>query len=316
MPSNSVLVTMKKVSVFAPATVANLGPGFDVLAFALDNPGDTIEMELSSEPGIVMKKITGDGAKLPCDGSNTVCIAAADVMKKIGAGDGVEITLHKNMPLGSGMGSSGASAVGGAYAVNVLFGEPLKKEELVESCLKAEIAVSGCHADNVASSMMGGFVIIQSYNPFRIIPLGSMDMHVAIVNPHFELPTKVARSVIPQSVPLKDVISNAGNLATIIAAIHRNDAKMLGLGINDRIVEPARAHLIPGFYDVKKAALDSGAFGCTISGAGPSVFAVTDEKSKAEQIGRAMAEAFSRNGLNSRVYISGVSKSGARMVKD
>lgn len=306
---------MNKIRVFAPATVANVGPGFDVLGFALEDIGDIVEARIAPKPGIQIIEITGDNSELPKEAKkNILGIAALEVLKMLGVKEGIEFKLNKRMPSVSGLGSSGASAVAGAYAANLLFGNKLKKEDLIEPCLKAESVVSGYHADNVAPSLFGGFVLIRSYNPLHIIPLGSLDVYVVIIHPDCQITTKFARSVIPKKVPLRNVISNLGSLSTIVAAVFKNDVQLLGKGINDEIIEPARAHLIPGFYHVKKAALDKGAYGCSISGAGPSVFAITDEKKKAIVIGRAMKKAFLEKEVKSKIYISKVNKEGVRQI--
>lgn len=306
---------MEKIQVFASATVANVGPGFDVLGFALENIGDVVEARKVSKQGVKIIKILGDDSQLPMQAEeNTAGIAALEVLKKLNPKEGVELRLEKRMPLSSGLGSSAASAVAGAYAVNLLFGNKLKKEELIEPCLKAEIKVSGCHADNIAPSLFGGFVLIRSYDPLHIVPLGSLDMHVIIAHPDYTITTKFARSVIPKKISLKKVVSNLGNLSTIIAAVFKNDVKLLGKGINDKIIEPARARLIPGFYEAKKAALSSGAYGCSISGAGPSVFAITDKKRKNKIIGKAMQEAFLKHGLESKIYVSKVNEEGVKQI--
>ena len=319
---------MSWIKVFAPATVANVGPGFDVLGFAVSEPGDFVEVReieklKSNETAVTITEITGDNGVLPKESDkNTAGIAALEVLRLlqekniIDSSTSVEIKLHKNMPLGSGLGSSGASAVAAAYAVNVLFGNKQEKKDLVPACMLGEKAACGAaHADNVAPGMLGSFVLIRSYNPLDIIHLvAPEDMVAVVVHPEYELKTSLARAVLPKTVPLKDTINNCGNLAAIIAALYKNDIKLLGRAIDDKIVEPARAHLIPGFYGVKNAALNAGAFGCSISGAGPSIFAVTDNLTAGKQIGKAMQEAFKKNNLNSTIYVSKVNKEGAKVV--
>ncbi len=303
-----------KVKVFAPASIANLGPGFDILGCAIENLGDIVEAEKIEEKKVEIVKIKGDNHKLPFEPlKNTAGIAAIEVLKLLKVNQGVKIKLYKGMPLGSGLGSSGASAVASAFAINLLFGNKLPKLDLIKPCLIAEQAVSGYHADNVASSLLGGFVLIRSYEPLEIIPLGYVDkLFFVIANPDYELSTKLAREKVPKMVKLQDAIFNNGNSSAIVAGILKNDIKLIGRSINDKIVEPARSLLIPGFYDVKKSALDAGAYGCSISGAGPSIFAVIDDKEKAENIGNVMKKAFSKNGLNSQIYISKVSSEGAK----
>ena len=284
---------MSWIKVFAPATVANVGPGFDVLGFAVSEPGDFVEIRKSAQPGVQITEISGDKGILPKEPEkNTAGVAALEVLrllkekKVIDTDVGVEIKLHKNMPLGSGLGSSGASAIAAAYAVNILFGNKFEKKDLVYACMLGEkLACGAAHADNVAPGMLGGFVLIRSYEPLEIIKLETPEDLVAVIaTPEYELKTSVARAAVSKTVPLKDAINNWANTAAIVAALYKNDIKLLGRAIDDRIVEPARAPLIPGFYDVKKAALGAGAFGCSISGAGPSIFSVTDNLASGKKI--------------------------------
>ena len=317
------------IRVFAPASVANVGPGFDVLGFAVSRPGDIVEVRKRRTPGVVITDIRyirkQDIGKLPQNPKkNTAGVAARNVLTTLqerGVVDdqaGVEIKLRKSMPLGSGLGSSGASAVGAAWAVNLLFGGTMAKNdpELILACVKAEATLSGYHADNVAPSMLGGFVLIRSYEPFDIVPLDAPENMVSVVvNPEYKVSTRMARAALPSHVPLKEVVvPHYANVAGLIAGILKKDLLLLGRSIDDKIVEPVRAPLIPGFYDVKEAALSHGAFGCSISGSGPSVFAITESLERGEVIGRAMAKAFEKHGLQSKTYVSYVNREGAKRV--
>ena len=305
----------KKIKVFAPATVANVGPGFDMLGFALEKPGDIVEIKEIDEPQIRIKLTEDNG--LPTNPSkNTAGIGASETLRLLKLNVGLQLTLHKNMPLGSGLGSSGASAVAAAYGVNALFGNKLSRLELLEACTIAEKAACGSgHADNVAPSMLGGFTLIYSYNPLQIIQLPTPNNMVAVVvSPDFELKTSHSRAVLPTEVSLKSALSNCANLAAMVAAIYRNDVKLIGNSVSDHIVEPARASLIPGFTNVKKAALKSGAYGCSISGAGPSVFAITDDADLAAEIAKNMQDAFGNHGLKSTAYISKINDKGAHEI--
>ena len=319
------------VNVFAPATVANVGPGFDILGFAVSKPGDIVEARLSPIAGVQIKAIRyarkRDEGRLPVrPNRNTASIAATNVLTTLqqrGIADkhaGVELVLHKNMPLGSGLGSSGASAVAAAWAVNLLFGETMTKhdQELIRACIKAEATSSGFHADNVAPAMVGGFVLVRNYNPLDIIPLDAPEeMVCVIVSPEYEVPTRQARAVLPEQVSFKNVvIPHYANVAGVIAGILQKDLALFGRSIDDRIVEPARAHLIPGFRSVKEAALKHGALGCSISGAGPSVFAITDDLEQGHTIGQAMVKCFEKHGIaESTVYVSHVNCDGATRIE-
>jgi homoserine kinase len=305
------------LKVFAPATVANVGPGYDVFGFALHEPGDVVEVRKIEEPGVRMAEVTGDGGKLPRDSSeNTAGVAATEVRELLGAEAGVEIKLHKGMPLGSGLGSSAASAAAAAWAVNVLFGKSLEKEALLPACMAGEKAASGAaHADNAAPSLLGGFVLIRSYDPLDVVPLPAPEALVAVVAvPACELKTAEARAAVPKKIPLQDAVRNWGNVSAVTAALYTNDIRLLGRAMDDRVVEPARAPLVPGFHDVKRAALEHGAYGCSMSGAGPSVFAVTDDREAAKRIAAAMRAAFAGHGLESRTFVSNINEEGAKAI--
>jgi homoserine kinase len=309
----------ERIRVFAPATVANIGPGFDVLGLALSSPGDVLEAELSDEPGVVMLEITGDGGRLSRDAmKNVASRAAADVLRRAGSAEGLRLWLHKQMPLASGLGSSGASSAAGAVAANEILGRPLSMRDVVLSAMEGECAASGTpHADNVAPSVMGGFVLVRSYDPFEIVQLPVPDgLRVAVVHPHCQVSTAEARRLVKERTYGLDVIvPNIGSVAALVAALYRGDLPLLGRSIDDRIIEPLRATLIPGFVEVKKAAFSAGALGCSIAGSGPSVFAFADADSAAQRIGAAMQAAFkSAASLDSDLFWGKVSAEGARVV--
>lgn len=305
----------KTVTVFAPASVGNLGPGFDVLGMALSGMGDTLTAEQCQEPGVIIKKITGDKGQLPLAADeNTAGIAAQAVLKHLKIKTGMSITLHKEIP-GTGLGSSAASAVAGAYAANCLFGAPLSKTELIPFAAVAEAQVSGAlFLDNVGPSLMGG---VTWNNPFtkEVVPLGSIeDAVIIIATPDFRVLTKDARSVLPKSVPMADFISNMAYAAMIAWAVSQKNLHRFGQSIQDRMAEPARAPLIKGFNEVKKAALDEGALGCSISGAGSTIFAVSDNKTQAKKIATAMQTRFSDHGVTAEVRITTMDLKGARQI--
>jgi len=305
----------KWIKVFAPASVANLGPGFDVLGLALENPGDIVEVCLSDNIGVEIVEISGDNKKLSLSPlENTASGAAIKVLTKLKAKQGIRMRIHKKMAIGTGIGSSAASSAASVWATNLAFGSPFTKYELLDAALEGErIADGAWHGDNVFPSLLGGMILIKEYNPLEIMCLPIPEnLIIVIALPDIEVQTKYARSVLPSKVFLKDAIHNWGNLATMITAIYSDDLELFGRAIDDAIIEPARAHLIPGFYDIKKAAITAGAYGCSISGAGPAVFAITDSKKKGEFIGQAMKEAFLRNEFTSSVIVSGVNKTGAQ----
>jgi homoserine kinase len=302
------------LSVFAPATVANVGPGFDVLGLALEQPGDTVHLRRISAPEVHIKAVLGVEG-LSCDPrENNAGIAAIETLKMLAAERGVEMIIEKGVPLRSGLGSSAASAVAAAYGVNELFGAPLTMDELIQPALIAEKAVSGYHADNAAPSLMGGVVIIQSYAPLRLRRIESqLEASFVIAHPHLDINTREARAVLPKQIPLCDMVSNCGHLAALIAALYERDVEAFGSAVEDKVVEVARRHLIPGFEDVKKAAMQHGALGCSISGGGPTLFAVARAEA-APQVGKAMQAAFKAHGIECDLILSRISSQGARTI--
>lgn len=308
---------MPEVTVFAPASVANVGPGFDVLGCAVSGLGDWVTAWNVDTPGVHIEAIEGDEGRLSLDATkNTAGIAALETLKFLGMQHhGVAIRLRKGMPLGSGMGSSGASAAGAAWATNLLFGAPLDRRDLLPAGLAAEAAVSGWHADNVAPSLLGGFILIRSYDPLELIELPCPhDLIFVLILPELELPTRESRKAVPAMVPMAQHVANSGNLAALVAALFGGDVRLLGMSTGDVIVEPARAPLIPGFAAVKAAAIKAGAYGCSISGAGPSIFAITDDSQRATGIASAMIGAFRAAGVTATSIISHVDMEGARAV--
>ena len=302
-----------RVSIFAPATVANVASGFDVLGFALEAPGDAVT--LSKVPGgkVTVVSIEGDGGRLPRDPEkNTAAVAVSAFLEKIGAPFGMEIRLKKMMPLSSGLGSSAASAVAAVFGANLLAGSPLSVRELLPFTLAAEkVACGSAHADNVAPSLLGGFVLIRSYDPLDVIQLPvPPGLACAIAHPHTEVRTADARAILKKEIRLADAVRQWGNLAALVAALFNGDLQLLGRSLQDVIAEPARSLLIPGFSSVKKAALAAGALGCSISGSGPSVFALCASRESAGKCGKSMKAAFREAGLDSDIYISEVSARG------
>lgn len=308
---------MTTVTAFAPATSANLGPGFDLLGVAIEGLGDSVTAWRRKELGVVIESIEGDHGALPLEAEkNTAGIAAIETLRLIAADVGVGLHIHKGLPIGSGLGSSAASAAAAIWAVNALLDKPLGRKELLHAGLVAEASVGGWHADNVAPSLFGGLLLVRSYDPVELIELPTPDHLIFVLtSPHFELRTKLARAALPKSILLKQHIANNGNLAAMIAACFTNSLPLFGRAVQDAIVEPARAHLIPGFVEVKQAALQAGALACSISGGGPTIFAITDNPKQATLIAHAMEDAFERDGkLDSHSHIARVDKQGAKVI--
>ena len=304
----------KSVKVFAPATVANVVCGYDVLGFAVNQPGDEVIMRFTDTKGITISKITGDNGKLPLDpAKNTVSASVQHYLNHIGQPDaGIDIELHKKMPIGSGLGSSSASTVAGLFAVNTLFDNRLTNRELVPFAMKGEELACGYgHADNVAPALMGGFVLIRSYEPLDIISLPFPDeMHAAIVYPEVDVPTKDARQMIRSKVFLKDAVTQWGNVAGLVSGLFMKDYDLIGRSMTDILVEPTRSILIPDFAVMKSIALENGAVGFGISGSGPSVFALTKDADTATKITQLLQSHLKEISINSLSFVSEVNKKG------
>jgi homoserine kinase len=297
-----------------------MGPGLDILGLALDGIGDTIRAEWIAEPGIQM--LDAGHTELPKDSSrHTAGLAARAVLERAGElrsrTMGVGLTVKKGLPLSGGQGGSAASAVAGAVAVNALLGSPLDRAALLEAALDAEERVSGRHADNVAPSLLGGIVLIRSLDPLDLVELPVLpELRVVIVCPHQQLRTAEARRVLPAQVDRAVAIHQAAQVGAIVAALASGDYELLGRSIDDRIAEPARAALLPGFRQAKQAALDAGALGSSISGSGPSAFALVRGTAAGERVAAAMSTAYASSGQRSNVRICGIDRVGARLVPD
>jgi homoserine kinase len=327
------------VRVFAPASASNLGPGFDVLGLALPKPGDIVVAEFKDEPGIEIAEVTGDGGQLNRNPAQNVAgVAAHSVLSHLvlagygrpggappasGRGDhalpGIRLRVHKQMPLASGLGSSAASSVAGAMAVNELFGRPLSRRELLVHALAGERAASGSmHADNAAPSLLGGFVLIRGYEPLEIIELPVPPaLRVTLVHPHWRVETAKARALLRgRPFTIEQAVANLGNLGALVAGLYRDDLELVGRSIEDHLVEPLRMSLIPGYAAVKAAARRAGALGCSISGSGPSVFAFTASDVAAARVAAAMRDAVREEaGLDADSYCGSINTDGAHRLE-
>ncbi|GMQ27308.1 homoserine kinase [Algoriphagus sp. oki45] len=305
---------MTSVRAFAPATVANVSCGFDILGFAIDAMGDVVEVREKKEPGLQVVSITGDGGRLPFEAEKNTCAVAIQAMlDELGQEVGMEIYLEKGLPLGSGMGSSAASAVAALVAANRLLGEPFEKKQLLPFAMVAEkVACGAGHADNVAPSLLGGFVLIRDYHPLDVIKLHVPDgLHCTLLHPHFELKTSDSRSVLRDSVSLKHSTIQSGNVAGLIAGLFQEDFELIGRSLRDVIAEPYRATLIPGFYEVKEAVKAAGALGMGISGSGPTLFALSKGEQTVQSIIDAAQQVYDSIGLGVDAYHSAINTQGA-----
>lgn len=307
------------VRVFAPATVANMICGFDILGFAVDYPGDEVVMHRVAAPGVRIRSIVGDDGKLPLDADkNTVSACVQMLLAHLGVAKeiGVEIELIKHMPIGSGLGSSSASTVAGLFAINSLLGNPLTKEELLPFCVEGErLACGHGHADNVAPALMGGITLIRGQHPLDVISLPvPEELYAGVVFPKVDVPTRDARQLIKEKVLLKDAVTQWGNIAGLIAGLYESDYDLISRSMHDVLIEPTRAILIPEFYVMKQIALDAGALSFGISGSGPSVVAISRGQETAENAASRIQQHLTDCEIDSFKYVSPVNVNGPRVI--
>jgi len=310
---------MKRIRCFAPATVANVVCGYDVLGFAIEKPGDEVVVSFNSDNRIHITKIEGDGGKLPKNPEkNVVGHVVKLFLEKINSTQGIDIELYKKMPLNSGLGSSAASSVGALVAVNELFDNPFTKLDLLPLAMEGERLASGnAHADNVAPSLLGGLVLIRSYEPLDVIKLPSgFDLYVVSIHPHVDVPTGDARKIIRQYVPLKKAVEQWGNIAGLVAGFCTKDMSLISRSMKDVIVEPIRSMLIPFFSEMKCSALENNALGFGISGSGPSVFALCEKEKDAQNISKNLYKLLSSENISCEAIVTSINTKGAEIIKD
>lgn len=306
------------IAVYAPGSVSNVACGFDVLGFALDEPGDVVIAAPHAEMGVAIAAIHGDNGRLPLDPRRNTASAAVDaLLRRLETTRGISLTIHKGLPLASGVGSSGASAVAAVVATNELLGRPAPVEMLLECAMAGEGAGCGAiHPDNVAPSLFGGFVLARSAQPPDIVRLPvPAGLACAVLHPHFEIETAAARKLLGDRVSLADATRQWANVGGLVAALYTDDLALLSRSLVDVIAEPKRAALVPGFVETKAAALAAGALGCSLSGSGPSIFALAATIEVAERAGAAMKSAFdavSRAGAD--LWVCPVGRQGARVI--
>ena len=305
----------KSVRIFAPATIANLSCGFDVLGCCLDTVGDEMVITLTDKYGVSISKI--EGADLPKSPEKNVAgVAVNALLKYLGKNVGVDIEIYKKIKAGSGIGSSAASSAGAVWAVNYLLGNPLKNVELIPFAMEGERLASGnAHADNVAPSLLGGFTLVRSYDPLDVIALHSPDqLYATVIHPQIEIKTADSRSVIKQNVPLDKAITQWGNLGGLVAGLYSENYELIGRSLKDVIIEPLRSILIPAFDNVKENALKAGALGCGISGSGPSIFALSKGYDTAEKVATSMKEVYQSTQIDFDIHISPINPKGIRIL--
>lgn len=312
----------RRVRAFAPASIGNLGPGLDILGCAVTGAGDTVIAEWCDDRGVVLRD--PGHPELPTDPAlHSSAIAAAAVLRlALGGGtrapaSGIALTVRKELPLSAGQGGSAASAVAGAVAANALCGSPLPDEALLDACLLAESTVAGRHLDNLAPCLLGGICLVRSMDPIDVVKLPVPDsLFIVLAHPAQRLRTADARAVLPAMVERGTALHQAAQVGAIVAALASGDLALLGRAIDDRIAEPARAALIPGFRDAKAAALQAGALGASISGAGPTTFALAGDLACAQAVAAAMEGAFASQAITSTVRVCEVDRTGARVERE
>ena len=312
-------VPPRAVRVFAPASVSNLGCGFDIFGLALERPGDEVAVRMAGGSGIVAVSVSGDGGRVPTDpGRNAAALAVQGVLDRTGSGAGVAIEVRKGIPLASGLGGSAASAVAGAVAADALLGGGLDRTALLECAMIGERKGSGAdHADNAAPSLAGGFVLVLPGRPPEMVALPTPpDLVVAIVHPALEVETRHARTVLGDTIPLRAGIEQWGNTAGMVAGLIRGDWELIARCMRDAVAEPVRASLVPGFERVRDSGMAAGAVGAGLSGSGPTVFAICRGRKAAETVALDMAAAFRDEvGVESDIVVSSVNREGARILE-
>ena len=308
---------MKEIKIFAPATIANISCGFDVLGCCLDSIGDEMIIRKSYNKGVKITKITG--GDLPFETENNVAgVAALALLNQLSfkIDFGFEIEIYKKIKPGSGIGSSAASAAGSVFAINELLGKPFTKLQLVEfACEGERLACGSPIADNVSPAIFGGFTLVKSTDPLKIIELPTLDkLYATIIHPQIEIKTADSRAILPQNIPLNDAVKQWANVGAFVHALHTNDYFLFSESLTDYIVEPYRSKLIADYDKVKKSALDAGALGCGISGSGPSIFTFSKGMQIAEYVSNTISRVYKKNNIPFHVYISKINTEGVKIL--
>ncbi len=309
---------MKRVRAFAPATVANMGCGFDIMGMTLNGVGDVVSVEVSEGDELIINNASG--VELPEDiEKNVITPAVRALMAAAGEKRKIEFTVEKKILPGSGIGSSAASSAAAVYALNAALGRPFSDEKLVEFAMEGEKLISKGvpHADNVAPAILGGVVLLRSYEPLDIVRLPVPENFCCTVaHPEIMVSTAMARQVLPKEIPMHTAVTQWGNVAGLVAGLTLGDIELVGRSMMDVVAEPHRKKFIPEFDLLKEKVLKMGALAMNISGAGPSVFALSKEMQTASSIGCAMKEHFKALGHNADIYVTKVSNTGAKIIND
>lgn len=303
----------QSIKIKAPATIANMVCGFDILGFAVAEPYDEMTITLKKEPGISI--VHTDDHQLPTEPNDNVAgVALQAMLSELTMPVGFDVIIHKHIKPGSGLGSSAASAAGAVVAANYLLGEVFNKESLVQFAMHGEKLASGVkHADNITPCIYGGITLIRSIFPLDIIPLQPPPLFVTIVHPQIEVKTADARSILKKQVYLKDAIKQWGNIAGLVSGLLQSDYALIGRSLEDVIIEPVRSILIPGFDEIKERSKSVGALGGGISGSGPSVFMLSRSLETAQLVEIQMKAVFQQMNLLHYTYVTTVSSKGVQL---
>ena len=307
---------MKRIKVFAPASIANLGCGFDIMGMALDEVGDVLEMTLDEEgEGISIENDTD--VPLPSDiEDNVITPVIRKFFALTGKSGRVDVRVLKKIFPGSGIGSSAASSAAAAFGINELFGAPLGEEDVVVCAMEGEnLASGGYHADNAAPAVMGGITLIRGYDPLDLIKLPVPgNLYCPVIHPHLTVSTKQARSILPKEIPMHTAVTQWGNVGGLVAGLCTGNIELVGRSMRDAVAEPFRKQFIPGFDELRAKLLGAGALAMNISGSGPSVFALAGRGDVAQRVGAIMERHFAQQGILSETYVVKVSNKGARLI--
>ena len=307
----------RSITIFSPATIANVGPGFDIMGFAIDQPGDIISLEVIREQSHrIVNKTPFD---LPLDPEkNAATVSLSALLNHIASKEKFLVTFLEKIQPGSGIGSSAASSAGSVCAANLMLKNPLPRKDLVQFAMLGEQIASGsAHADNVAPAIMGGFVVIRSYHPLELIEISSPpELFCTVVHPEIQLATKESRRILKGNVPLDVAVTQSGNVAGLITGLLRSDYDLIRNSLHDAIAEPARSFLIPGFEKLKEASMTAGALGSSISGSGPSVFALCKGRKSAETVAKSFSKIFNDMDIPNKVFVSGINHEGVHKIED
>ena len=310
-------VNLKGLRLFAPASIANISCGFDVLGLCLENIGDYMEIRRSEKAGIHISSIKGQDLPLEAK-KNVAGVAGLALLEAHNPQLGFEILIEKNIKPGSGIGSSAASAVGTVAGINYLLGNPFTPTELIPFAMEGErLACGSAHADNVAPALLGGFTLVRNTNPLDVCKLPTpLELAATVIHPKIEVKTADARAVLKKRVSLEKAISQWANVGALVSSLYEEDYALLSRALVDEIVEPTRSILIPKFKELKNVCKEAGALGSGISGSGPSVFALSRGMDTANTVAKAMQEMYEQTGIPFEIHVSPVKQSGVSILEN